>query len=234
LIGDGAGYVYGTTGAGGKYNLGTVFKLRKTGNGIRVLHNFGASSKDGYNPQAGLVRDAAGNLYGTTVNGGSKIYYGTVFKVDGTGTETVLFNFGDGMAGAYPMAGLVLDPAGNLYGVACGGGQFGAGTVFEINAAGTISILHAFNSTDGVCPIGGLLRDAAGNLFGTTSGGGNGEGTVFEVDVTDTFTVLHDLSGFDGGLASGTLVEDPAGNLYGTQYSGGMNGDYGTVFELTP
>jgi uncharacterized repeat protein (TIGR03803 family) len=154
----------------------------------KVLHSFNGG--DGANPAAGLIFDAAGNLYGTTTGGGTS-GYGTVFELTPMGgggwTETILYSFGNGTDGAIPYAGLIFDAAGNLYGTTFGGGPYGgAGTVFELTptAGGgwTETVLHSFNGGDGANPVAGLIFDAAGNLYGTTTGGGTyGGGTAFEL-----------------------------------------------------
>ena len=191
LIRDAAGNLYSTTVEGGVSNFGTVFKLDSTGTET-VLHSF-AGSLDGAYPLAGLVRDAAGNLYGTTESYGP-FRAGTVFKLDSTGAETVLHSFAAPPDGAYPYAGLVRDTAGNLYGTTNGGGSFGAGTVFKLDPAGKLTVLHSFSgNADGANPDSALVRDASGNLYGATYLGGDltcinpnghgvrGCGTVFKV-----------------------------------------------------
>ncbi len=144
---------------------------------------------DGAFPSGGLVRDKAGNLYGTTPVGGASCC-GTVFKLDTTGKETVLYSF-TGPDGELPIAGLVRDKAGNLYGTTASGGASGFGTVFKLDTSGTETVLYSFTgSTDGLEPFGGLVRDKAGNLYGTTIG----PGTVFKLDTTGTETVLHSFT----------------------------------------
>jgi uncharacterized repeat protein (TIGR03803 family) len=203
-----------------------------------LLYNF-TDGPDGAYPYAGLVRDAAGNLYGTTYycNCNSS-YYGVVFKVDTSGTEIVLYSFAGSSDGAYPYAGLVLDSAGNLYGTTEVGGASGNGTVFKVDTSGSETVLHSFagGTTDGCNPVGGLLRDKAGNLYGTTEDcGAHGKGTVFEVDTSGTETVLHS---FAGGSSDGayplytSLVMDKNGNFYGVTEEGGTSSS-GVVYELT-
>jgi uncharacterized repeat protein (TIGR03803 family) len=134
LILDGPGNAYGTTNEGGDAaHHGTVFKLDKTGT-LTVLHTF-AGGKDGSSPDAGLILDESGNLYGTTTQGGDKDNNGTVFKLDKTGRLTVLHTFTAGLGGAYPYAGLVRDPAGNLYGTVVDVGPSGNGVAFKIALA---------------------------------------------------------------------------------------------------
>ena len=152
-----------------------------------VLYNF-TGSPDGATPYAGLLRDTAGNLYGTTTVGGSS-NQGTVFKVDTSGTETVLHSF-SGADGISPYAGVIMDAKGNLYGTTQNGGTgcsgTGCGIVFELmpKAGGgwTETVLHKFNfNPDGGDPTAALVQDANGNLYSTTYSGGAGYGTVFEV-----------------------------------------------------
>lgn len=217
----------------------------------KVLHSFNGSSKaSGGGPQGNLVRDSAGNLYGTTFYGGTgsgddcsdgSIYgCGTAFelmpKAGGGWTGKVLHNFGDTGDGANPAAGLISDSAGNLYGTTTGGGVYGCGTVFELapNKTGggwNETILHSFCAPgaqfDGSQPWGGLVFDAAGNLYGTTGEGGlEGTGTVFELTPGTggswTEQVLHNFGNAADGLNPLTgLVLDAGGNLYGTTGNGG-------------
>jgi len=273
LIMDAAGNLYGTAEYGGAYANafyygGTVFKLDRTAHET-VLYSFCALSQgskclDGANPVAGLIQDAAGSLYGTTMGGGANgngggLSPGTVFKLDSTGHETVLYNFCSVVVqglfcadGVFPEAGLNQDAAGNLYGTTYQGGAslaYSGGTVFEVPSAGVYTVLYSFCSVvqgsvclDGNNPVAGLIQDAAGNLYGeTTNGGVSGTGTVFELAPpaqqggTWTETVLYNI----GGFPYGGLIMDSAGNLYGTTAAGGIataenpNGE-GTVFRLSP
>jgi len=196
-----------------------------------TLHSFGGTA-DGQNPQGGLVRDSAGNLYGTTVKGG--LYSGTVFKIDTSNNESVLYSFTGGSDGSSPLAGLIRDAAGNLYGTTVAGGSRGQGTVFKIDTSNHESVLHAFTAgNDGGNPEAGLILDAAGNLYGTTFGGGSGgQGIVFKIDITNHETVLYSFTGGnDGGGPAAGLIRDAAGNLYGTTAGGGSSGQ-GAVFKI--
>jgi uncharacterized repeat protein (TIGR03803 family) len=190
LTRDNAGHLYGTTEEGGVFGCqdgegcGTVFRLDKAGNEKR-LYVFTDGGLDGQKPftYGGLVRNSSGTSYGTTVLGGAS-NQGTVFKLHKTGHETVLYNFTGGNDGSEPVAGVVRDSAGNLYGTTIGGGTYGAGTVFKLDNTGKETVLHSFGGgTDGSEPFAGLIRDAAGKLYGNTCYGGNytGWGTVFEV-----------------------------------------------------
>ena len=258
LIFDGAGNLYGTTEAGGIYGGGTVFEFSpRQGGGWTetVLHNFNPATTDGSGPQASLIRDAAGNLYGTTTSGGIH-FWGTAFELSprqgGGWAEKVLHSFNDnGTDGFQPQAGLVLDGAGNLYGTTYQGGIHnncfgsGCGTLFELSPNGsggwTETVLHNFgNGTDGAGPYASLIFDGAGNLYGTTSDGGiHTFGAVFELSPRQgggwTETVLHsfNINGLDAAFPESQLILDAAGNLYGTA-AGGGTGSVGTVFELSP
>lgn len=255
VLRDRTGNLYGTTLAGGTHcphgygfaGCGTVFKLDKAGN-EDLLYSF-AGTPDGVNPEALLVGDAAGNLYGTTLYGGTSSGYGTVFKVDAEGKETILYRFAGPPDGAFPYASVIRDAAGNLYGVADDGGEFCCGTVYMIDTTGEETILYSFSGgPDGSGPSSVLIADSEGNLYGTTVGGGNGEcggsgcGVVFELspqsDGSWTETTLYtfcSLSNCADGEEpiAGPLVRDAAGNLYGTTYFGGTDDD-GVVFELSP
>jgi uncharacterized repeat protein (TIGR03803 family) len=230
LIRDSAGTLYGTTefGGGAGSGVGAVFRVRATGRET-VLHRFTWFPKDGELPEAPLVRDSAGNLYGTT-NVGGAFDDGVVFKVAPSGRETTLYSFTGGRDGGNPDGPLVQDTAGNLYGTAstggstsCGG-QNGCGVVFKLSKAGKESVLYNFmGRLDGGNPYGGLVADEAGNLYGTASGGAKSCcGVIFELSKAGKHKVLYNFTGgTDGGSPNGALARDSAGNLYGTTLSGG-------------
>jgi uncharacterized repeat protein (TIGR03803 family) len=194
LLQDAEGNFYGAANNGGDLSCpefpnlgcGTLFKLSTDGT-FTVIHTF-TGGADGANPQAGLIIDDAGNLYGAAATGGNSICddgCGTLFKLSKAGKLTVLYTFQDGDDGGYPNGGLVRDSKGNLYGTTAGGttNSFD-GTVFQLSKADTLTELHIFTGgTDGGKPSSGLIRDAAGNLYGTTytSAGFNGPGVLFEV-----------------------------------------------------
>jgi uncharacterized repeat protein (TIGR03803 family) len=251
LLRDAGGNLWGTTYYGGSFGLGAVFKVNSQGKEI-VLHNFkGASHGDGENPQGGLIADSAGNHYGLTYAGGlasgtqcGVVGCGTVYKIDKTGKETILYKFTGNADGGGPFyESLVRDSAGNLYGTTDFGGDtncgFGCGVIFKVDPTGIETVLYTFTGfADGGNPSGGLIRDSAGNLYGTTRDGaspgclfGNGCGTVFKLDPLGNFTTLYSFTGAnDGGNSFATLVRDAAGNLYGTTQSGAFG--YGTIFKL--
>jgi uncharacterized repeat protein (TIGR03803 family) len=174
-----------------------VFEVNSLGQ-FSVLYSFCPLPNciDGSAPLAPLVRDAAGNLYGTTSQGGTS-NQGTVFRLDKTGHETVLHSFGfcstlNCTDGLEPVAGLIMDAVGTLYGTTQYGGAYGQGTVFEVDKTGDETVLYSFCSasgcTDGAEPVAGLIQDTAGNLYGTTfRGGANDRGTVFKLTVGTFF-----------------------------------------------
>lgn len=228
LIRDSVGNLYGTTYMGTDIGQGTVYKLDPSGNET-ILHIFSGYPTDGAYPTSSLVRDAAGNLYGTANNGGSE-GNGCVFKLDPSGNLTLLHSF-NGPDGQQPVAGLVQDAAGNLYGTTSAGYR-GDGAVFKVDPSGNYTALHIFNGSDGNEPFGNLNQDAAGNLYGTTFLGGNSDnGVVFRLDPSGNETVLHDFNGIDGSQPYGGLVRDSVGNLYGTTSRGGRL-NVGVVFKL--
>ncbi len=206
-----------------------------------MLYTF-TGGADGAQPYSGLIRDSAGNLYGTTVFGGTGGAYphaGTVFRVSPAGKETVLHNFTGGADGGFPTASLIRDSKGNLYGTTVGGGSHNDGTVFKVDSTGHETVIHSFAGTDGAQPEAGLLH-RNGYFYGTTAGGG-GQcqcGTVFKVTASGGETVLHKFTGQSDGLYpySG-LAADTSGNLYGTTRGGSpsCSGVYcGTIFKVTP
>jgi uncharacterized repeat protein (TIGR03803 family) len=202
-----------------------------------VLYSFSGGAA-GAVPLAGVVMDSSGNVYGTTQQGG-KHGHGTVFKMSGTGAETVLHSFGSSDGdGEDPQSTLVMDSAGNLYGTTPHGGAHAGGTIFEIAADGSESILYSFGvGSDGRSPDAGLIMDSAGNFYGTTPEGGTYRaGTVFELSAAGKETVLHSFlalgMGGDGQNPQGALVMDSAGNLYGTTPYGGENMG-GVVFQVS-
>jgi uncharacterized repeat protein (TIGR03803 family) len=246
LTKDAAGNWYGTAKFGGVPNCGTpihtgcgtVFMLDPAGN-YTVLYSF-TGGADGAWPVAALVRDGAGNLY-STASGGGAYGYGVVFKLDSAGNYTVLHSFRGGTDGGGPVAELVRDGAGNLYGTASGGGAYGYGVVFKLGAKGKYTVLYHFAGLDGANPLAGLVRDKSGNLYGTTSGGGAyGGGTVFKLNSTGQETLLYSFTGgVDGSNPAGRLLLDAAGNLFGTAENGGnfkCDSRYGcgVVFKIAP
>jgi uncharacterized repeat protein (TIGR03803 family) len=259
LILDSAGNLYGTTAGGGAYSGGVAFELTPSSTlpwTETALHNFG-NGTDGSDPQSELVFDSVGNLYGSTQFGGASGGFengGTVYRLSpGSAgwTETVLYSFPlsySGPDGDLPAGTVVIDRAGNLYGVTQAGGFYGYGTVYELTPSsdGTYKerIIHSFNLTSGSLPDATLVFDTAGNLYGTTMFGGDqslcqpsGCGTVFRLqrnpDKTWSETVLRALKKEDGWCAVGPVAFDSTGNLYAAAQCGGAAA-WGSVFELMP
>lgn len=236
LIRDSAGNLYSTADYGGTAFAGVVFKVAPDGTET-VLYNFSGGA-DGAQPFSSLVRDASGNLYGTTTMGGSA-NAGVVFMVDPAGTETVLHNFVGGKDGTTPTGGLIEDKAGNFYGTTSQGGTSNAGVLFKINAQGKYSVLHTFTgaTNDGKYPTyTSLLKDSAGNLYGVTEEGGSaGGGVLYKFSKkTGTLTILHSFTGgtTDGCNVLGTPFIDTNGNFYGTTSSCGTS-SLGTVWKVS-
>jgi uncharacterized repeat protein (TIGR03803 family) len=255
LVFDSSGNLYGMTQEGGANNAGSIFELSPISGGgwlETTLYSF-TGETDGALPWSSLAIDSAGNLYGTSSNGSS--LYGTVFElspVAGGGWHfTTLHSFTLGLDGGGPVGGVVLDPAGNVYGTASSGGAHGVGTVFELSPRSGggwhFTVLHAFNTTDGRYPYDNLTLDSAGNLYGTTVQGGvatrctsrlvSGCGVVFKLSPAAGgpwhYTDLHAFNKIDGEAPMGGVVLDVDGNLYGTTSAGGALGA-GTIFKLSP
>ncbi len=263
LIWDATGNLYGTTITGGEYGGGVVFKLTPGSSGWTetVLYNFCAQSEcsDGFEPEAALVIDASGNLYGTTVFGGNRRAFacdpgdgcGVVFELSpasGGWKYSVLHKF-RGPDGAFPTSSLILDKKGSLYGTTPGDGAFGYGAVFKLTPAASgrwkYGVLYNFRTGGGANSLSmPVALDAAGNLYGTTSASGtqacNGGdcGEVYKLAAGAhgrwKFSALYKFTGGqDGGQPSSGLIFDQKGILYGTAAIGGANGD-GVVFKVTP
>jgi uncharacterized repeat protein (TIGR03803 family) len=267
LAWDASGNLYGTTRAGGDLTAcltigcGVVFELSPSSTGWQetVLHTFTGAADGGY-PQASVIFDANGNLYGTTVAGGNGVGSCTIYNVPGCGVvfelspssngwgETVVHEFSGGNDGAAPKAGLTFNSAGDLFGTAAGGGTSLGGVVFEMKpglGGWKFGVIHDFTGkVDGQNPEAGVIFDPEGNLFGTAAEGGTGlSGTAFEMSPESGghwhFSVLHAFTGHrDGGLPLAGLLRNPAGDLYGTTLFGGVAsecyyGGCGVVFKLT-
>ncbi|MFL5238153.1 MAG: choice-of-anchor tandem repeat GloVer-containing protein [Rhizomicrobium sp.] len=250
LVRDNAtGDLYGTTYRGGQdtcdlnYHVpcGTVFKLARNGS-KEILHSF--TGEDGGRPQAGLIRDAAGNLYGTTPDGGGACNggfgCGVVYKLAPDGTYTVLHSFeGGANDGAFSQARLTRDKSsGDLYGTAPQGGDlncdlngYGCGVVFKLAASGSLTLLHAFHGgSDGTAPGLGVALDSSGSVVGTTYDGGKGWGDVFKISPDGTKASLHTFNRRNVSQPSGEFLEDKLGNLYGSSFGSAR---HGTIFEIT-
>jgi uncharacterized repeat protein (TIGR03803 family) len=256
LVFDAAGNLYGTTIGGGAQACGTVYELSPTAGGSwseTLIYAFNCGS-DGGNPQAGVVLDKAGNLYGTNFSGGlptaciSVSGCGTVFKLQPSGAAwdfVVLHAFQDS-EGGNPEAGVTLDATGNLFGTALGFGAAGWGTVYELSPdvqgeQTLFRLLHTFALLkDGGNPGGGIVFGSDGNAYGSTGTGGGGDGsgsgTIYQLEPNPgghwKFRILYTFIGdFTGGVQQ-DLQFDSSGNLYGT---GGVGlPGWGGIFELSP
>jgi uncharacterized repeat protein (TIGR03803 family) len=242
VISDAAGNLYGTT-SRGALGSGTVFTLIPGAGGtwkLKVLHTFIGTT--GGVPSAGLIFDTAGNLYGTTAEGGTH-GYGSVFELvpgaNGKWAYKGIHSFNaNGHDGITPLAALTLDGAGTLYGTTYAGGSHSDGVVFQLtpgsNGKWSEKILHTFNASnghDGAAPDAPVVIDSSGNIFGTTVGGGKDRfyGVVFELSLNTQGhwqeKILHAFTdGNDGGEPNAGLTFDAAGNLYGTGASGAGQG----------
>jgi uncharacterized repeat protein (TIGR03803 family) len=256
VVFDAAGNLYGTTFYGGSNDEGIAFSLTPAKKGPwtkHLLHTFEFNGKDGFASRAGLIFDAAGNLYGTTVLGGLH-GNGTVFELlsgqNDSWKETVLYSFKGEDDGSLPNSALVMDKTGSLYSTTVAGGSRGIGNVFQLSPdenGWTLTNLYSFTDPSGAYPEGGVIFDAAGNLYGTTDQGGaynspacggSGCGTVFKLtpgaDGSWTENVVHSFgNGSDGSNPYAGLIMDPSGRLYGVTTTGGNRG-FGTVFKLRP
>jgi uncharacterized repeat protein (TIGR03803 family) len=258
LVADKGGNLYGTTWSGGPDNgLGTVFRIAPDVT-YTVLYFFcpnqDAGCLDGSGPNGALAIDDNGNLFGTTSQGGGGVQCpggcGTVFEITSTGKENVIYAFQGGeFDGEDPESGIMLDPAGNLFGTTQYGGEVNVGTVFEITNSGTEYVLHAFaGDPDGVYPVGTLVSDQKGNIYGTSAGVQTGRreqcgegfcGTIFRVADGGGYEQLYAFCSRtkckDGGAPLGNLVVH-RDMLFGTMAQGGREGcnhaGWGTVFAL--
>ena len=240
VVFDSAGNLYGTTLDDGTNRDGTVFQMTGSGSHwtVTTLYNFGQGSNDGRGPFGGVVLDAAGNIYGTTAEGGLN-NVGTIYKLspaNGGWTETILYNFDLNVSGAAPYDSLAIDSFGNLYGTTVYGGSGGAGTVFELSPSGgswTFSLLQSFANCTSYAAV---TLDGSGNVYGTCShGGSHGAGMVYKLANSGGAWSLTDLYDFTGGAdgegPEGGVTRDSSGNLFGTAFSGGTGS--GTVWEIT-
>jgi uncharacterized repeat protein (TIGR03803 family) len=246
-----SGSLFGTLAEGGnRFTSGQIYKIDPDGTKT-VLYSFPPynSSKPGY-PEAGVVRDEEGNLYGTTTSGGNTSDCpngcGIVYELSSSGTFSQLYAFtgGNGENSVLSESSLILDGAGNLYGTTVAGG-IGDGSVFKLAPDGTETTLTSFPSfADGVGPSSGVIEDGAGNLYGVTSQGGLYYGVVYKLDASGTYTALYSFTGgADGWYPAGKLYLDAlTGDLYGTTQYGGVQDatcsaaypGCGVIFKVDP
>jgi len=248
---DAAGNLYGTSVLGGESGGGTVWQLSNVGGSWvhTVLYSF-TGGRDGGEPYKGVTLDAAGNLYGTAVTGGSGSCEGgcgVTYKLTKSGstyTQSVIHAFTGGVDGSGPGARVELDKQGNVYGMTPTGGANGLGTIYALhpkpNGGWATKVIHTFTGgADGSSGSAGKMDLRGGHLYGAaTTGGVHGAGTVFELTPTQSgewdFKTLYSFQGEpDGVFPYGALLFDGGGNIYGTTYYGGAN-DVGTVYRLSP
>jgi uncharacterized repeat protein (TIGR03803 family) len=250
------GNLYGTTYYGGAHGAGTVFKITPAGV-LTTVHSFcndpiGSSCIDGASPAAQLLLAADGNLYGTTVLGGTGGCPGchgggTAFKISLSGAFTKIHDFCTGTCTDYgnPSNPLMQAADGNFYGEIYGRYAYYAGNIFRMTPAGKVTLLYTFckltNCTDGVFPSGGLVQGANDNLYGTTAGGGQyNDGEFFEITTTGTLTVRHSFANATGNLglnSNSGVILGFNGNFYGVTNRGGTGNCVfacGSVFSMTP
>jgi uncharacterized repeat protein (TIGR03803 family) len=233
LIVNGGGDLIGATGTGGQAGSGTIFSYSHTGN-YKILYSFARNSSE-FPDQ--LAIDRAGNIYGTSDTGG-QFNWGTISRLDPRLRFKILHSF-DLTDGGYPFGTLVVDKTGNIYGTTLiGGGSLncnnGCGVVYQLDSAGTLSVLHAFTSmSDGWQPMSGLTQDSKGNLYGTTRNGGSDfdGGTIFEVTAQGKYKLLYRFTSQTSGSLPMAIISDGKGNLYGVA---GAGGDFlhGAIFKF--
>ena len=237
------GNLYGTTLRGGANDKGTIFRIALDGSNYSLLHSFDGGN--GENPEGTLIVGTDGNLYGTTLQGGSG-NRGIIFRLTTAGAVTTLYSFPSlsafntsGLAinatGANPRAGLFLAADGNYYGTAYQGGTTGYGTLFKMTPAGAVTVVHAFAGPLGSAgfPLSSVTQDAAGNLYGTSEQGGSiNQGAAWRYSAAGQFGLLHSFVGssIDGNKPFAALL--PVGSsLYGVTTSDQLFG-VGAVFKL--
>jgi uncharacterized repeat protein (TIGR03803 family) len=230
------GNFYGVTEGGAPQRDGTVFRITPTGT-LTTLHGFYCDNSQcptGAIPVAGLVQATNGDLYGTTLAGGTSSD-GTVFKIALNGELTSLHSFTGHADGSHPEATLVQAANGALYGTTFSQGSShgaGAGTIFKLTPSGSLTTLLTLSTSDVGQTQAALIQASNGALYGTSRGAGSDKGTIFKITPSGTFTIMYEFTGPDGSGPSGSLVQATDGDLYGTTGGGGANG-YGTIFKVT-
>jgi len=242
------GYLYGTTSGAGAFNQGTIFKMTP-GGAVTTLYSFcgtldQGTCVDGAGHISGLVQGPNGELYGTTLDGGTAapgtVGDGTIFQISPAGKFSTLYNFciqANCADGAQPQFGVIVGPDGNLYGTTGTGGAVGLGTFFTITPAGHLTTLYSFctapSCSDGAVPQG-IILGSDGNFYGTTASGGSNYGTIFQMTPAGVLTTLHSFDFTDGGGVGTTLTQDTSGAFYGTSNQGGNipSSTNGTLFRL--
>ena len=236
LVEGGDGFFYGTTGAGGTHNTGTVFKITTAGT-LTTIYNF-TGGPDGCNPRAGLIHGSDGFFYGTASGGGTN-GFGTIYQVSSNGAFTTLYTFTGGVDGGIPDIRLAEGSGGVFYGTTREGGVNGTGNVFSVSSTGTFTTLFNFNSTNGATPAAGLVLGSDSNFYGTTLLGGTNtvksnenRGTVFQITPDGTLTTLFQFTGnTNNANPESQLIQGSDGLFYGTTSNG--KGGNGSIFKIT-
>lgn len=232
------GNMYGIAGGGSPLEFGTIWEY-SAGGTFSVLHTFVGGSDNG-DPLGSVTFDKNGNMFGTTNGVGSGA--GTVWEYSAAGQYSVIYNFSGGIDGGNPYGNVTFDKSGNMFGTTFSGGAAGDangsgyGTIWEYNAAGNFSVLHAFSGGSDACyPNGGVAIASNGNLYGTaTNVWLSGNGTFWEYNPSGSFYVLHTFTGGnDGGAPTGSVTFDSKGNIFGTAAEGGSS-SAGTLWKYVP
>jgi uncharacterized repeat protein (TIGR03803 family) len=226
------GGLVGTAASGGALDAGTVYVLKAGGHSVEVLHSFEGAPKDGAEPWAGVIDDGQGTLWGTTRRGGTHDA-GTIYRI-ANGRLQVVHMFGnDPGGGRAPFAALTLASDGMLYGAAREGGSTGRGTIFRLEADGSVTTLWDFAAGEPGTPGGRLLQASDGLLYGMSSfGGATNQGAIFSLALDGSgHRVLHSFNGADGYDGAGGLIEASDGHLYGMTSLGGAN-DLGAAYRI--
>jgi uncharacterized repeat protein (TIGR03803 family) len=224
------GSLYGTT-AYGPANGGTLYKFDFVS--LTTLHSFIDTSIDGSHPYGGLIQGVDGSMYGTTRHGGVFLN-GTIFRIDSAGTHETLHRFDGSIESSRPMGPVIQGTDGSLYGSTEWAALGGTGSVFRLDTAGTLTVLHSFTNAEAYTPHGGVIHSGDGGFVGTAiSGGSSNSGTIFKLDGTGALIAAYSFTGGNGAYPDAAPVLASDGNIYGTTVSGGALGR-GTVFKLDP
>jgi uncharacterized repeat protein (TIGR03803 family) len=236
------GNFYGDCFGHGTFGYGLLYKVTPAGV-YTELHDFSNTGGDGGQPNGPPVAAKDGNLYGTTQLGGAN-GNGTIYKIAPNGAVTIFYSFLGGAGGSTPNASLIQGTDGNLYGSTSAGGTNGSGTIFKITTKGKLTVLHAFNFTDGTAPDSALVQGTDGNFYGATfQGGTNNFGVVFKITASGKFTLLHNFDvNTDGSYCFAAMVQGTDGNFYGTTndyqstqdtiYKVSLKGVYSVVYQF--
>jgi uncharacterized repeat protein (TIGR03803 family) len=233
------GVFYGTTTKGGSADKGTIFSVSTNG-ALQMLAEFTGTNGPNFGEQpAGLCLSRDGAFYGCTSLGGNGRNTGTAYRITSDGSFTSLVTFSPTDHGGQVNGTLAEGPDTALYGTATGGGPAGYGTIFRLTSAGAVTVVAAFNGTNGAQPLAPVTVGADGALYGTTYFGGqdfssSGRGTVFRCTIGGNLSTLHDFA-VDPSVCcpQSTLAQDTNGILYGTLSYNASPNTYGTLFSIS-